>query len=758
MNPRILAKGRSDDYMSLYDHTDHVVASIERFAQQYSFDLKVARQGAILHDLGKAHPAFQAMLIEKPIPERDRLLETLPSAHAVLHYLDLRDDGEQVIYRHELGSLGFLPLVAQSTWPAMVEMIVAHHKSILNDKSKRGILDLISNHNLTFDEVADDHFAFWDDWAPGALEVAKRFGLAGKFISATEARAALKYAYEYVRNTGSGWSAYRGLLMSADHFGSGYKYEAGKQSASLFGMPDWSAFVARTKSSRAHLYPLSLIPSDDPRQHTIVTAPTGAGKTDFLIRRCRQRIFYTLPFQASINAMHARFTADMPGADVRRLHSASRVNLDAFEEKSQGSNEKVNEDLDLQQHPGAAVKVLTPHQLVSLTLLTPGHEAVALDIRGQDVILDEVHTYSAEARTMILKIVEVLLLHECRIHIGTATLPSWLGDQLYQMLGGNEGVHRVALPPQVLDTFDRHTVHKTINETTITEREIRAIVAEAIQHDRKILLVANRVKRAQGWYEQLRMAFPAVPIALIHSRYRRMDRAKLETEIISLQEKDRHGPAIAVATQVVEVSLDISFDCMITDAAPLDALIQRFGRVNRRRSKETIGKYKPIYVLEPPTDESQMLPYTGDAVRSSYGVLPDGEVLRERNVQKLMDQVFHSPEERVEANDYMVTSDGTYRLGKLEHRPRGTVVSVLKIDGNTCVTVKDLPAYRAAKFDVKPNYEIPVPASFGRYGLCTEESGSYPYILPTEHYHFSSENRMGLTMQKKEEHVKDQLL
>ncbi|MDZ7763228.1 MAG: helicase-related protein [Melioribacteraceae bacterium] len=54
---------------------------------------------------------------------------------------------------------------------------------------------------------------------------------------------------------------------------------------------------------------------------------------------------------------------------------------------------------------------------------------------------------------------------------------------------------------------------------------------------------------------------------------------------------------IVVSTQVVEVSLDISFDLMITETAPLDSLIQRFGRINRIRNNETIGKYKPIFVI-----------------------------------------------------------------------------------------------------------------------------------------------------------------
>jgi len=45
---------------------------------------------------------------------------------------------------------------------------------------------------------------------------------------------------------------------------------------------------------------------------------------------------------------------------------------------------------------------------------------------------------------------------------------------------------------------------------------------------------------------------------------------------------------------------------MITETAPIDALIQRFGRINRKRTAETIGKYKPIYIIALPQKDSDL--------------------------------------------------------------------------------------------------------------------------------------------------------
>jgi CRISPR-associated endonuclease/helicase Cas3 len=91
------------------------------------------------------------------------------------------------------------------------------------------------------------------------------------------------------------------LLKAADHFGSAFSYNTEKQLSSLFEKPDLSFYLNEARES--DLFPLSKVDPKDKREHTLVVAPTGAGKTDFLLKRTQGRVFYTLPFQASINAM-----------------------------------------------------------------------------------------------------------------------------------------------------------------------------------------------------------------------------------------------------------------------------------------------------------------------------------------------------------------------------------------------------------------------------------------------------------------------
>jgi CRISPR-associated endonuclease/helicase Cas3 len=96
---------------------------------------------------------------------------------------------------------------------------------------------------------------------------------------------------------------------------------------------------------------------------------------------------------------------------------------------------------------------------------------------------------------------------------------------------------------------------------------------------KKILIVMNTVRRAQDVFRRLRTLmeennYPPNDLMLIHSRFTFRDRRNLEKRIFDY-------PRIVVATQVIEVSLDIDYDILFTEACYLDSLVQRAGRINR---------------------------------------------------------------------------------------------------------------------------------------------------------------------------------
>jgi CRISPR-associated endonuclease/helicase Cas3 len=696
----LLAKSPDQGGLTLRKHTQHVVTAMDHMARELGIDPALARQGAVLHDLGKGHPFFQAMV-------RDQLTET--------------DWIAQEPHRHEISSLLFLPLVHEDDWPVMIDMVAAHHKSIKKDRSSRGLLDLVREYGP--DRVFERHQEAWEDWAPEAIDIAAGFGLEVRSISKDERRAAFDAARAYCRQNPDGWSELRGAMMSADHFASGYMHDTGEEVDALHQVPDLEGYRSNHDPYTASdLYPLSQTPTDDPCPHTLVTAPTGAGKTNFLLARCRERVFYTLPFQASINAMYKRIRTDLEAhfeapADVRRLHATSRIELE---------DEAFDEDADLQRHPGASVKVMTPYQMASIVFGTAGYEAMALDLRGNDVILDEVHTYDGVARSMVLQVVRMLVELGCRVHIGTATIPTALADALVEVLGGEANVHRVRLDDDTLDTFNRHRVHRVPSTDAAWEA-----LDDLMQAGKRVLFVSNQVQTAQERFRTVRSRYD-VPAMLIHSRYKRSDRAALEDRIEEFERKD--GPCVVCATQVVEVSLDISFDAMITDAAPLDGLIQRFGRVNRRRSRETIGTLKPIYVIAPPEEDTAILPYDADTVRRSFDALPDdGKPLREADVQERIDTVF--PEVEIpEVATHFIWQDGNYRIQKLQHRPKSVLLEALNINSETCILRSEATRYADAWWEERQRMHIPVPTSFNRFDWPRHPDGQKPLCAPDELY------------------------
>jgi CRISPR-associated endonuclease/helicase Cas3 len=189
-----------------------------------------------------------------------------------------------------------------------------------------------------------------------------------------------------------------------------------------------------------------------------------------------------------------------------------------------------------------------------------------------------------------------------------------------------------------------------------------------------------------------------------------------------------------VSTQVVEVSLDISFDVMITDTAPLDSLIQRFGRINRRRTTETIGTQKPVYVIAPPDNENDAKPYELDVLKASCDVLPDRDILHEADLQAKIDTVF--PEiDTVTVEKDTIFKDGKWRMKELWHKPKSVLLEALDIDSAVCVCEQDREAYENADYEKRMEFEIPVSyRSVAYLEMDRSTKGNKPFIVPDSAY------------------------
>lgn len=696
MKKVLLAKS-APDWTSLKDHTHHVCLAVMAFARYLGLNIDIAKNGAILHDIGKAHTYFQTKRLKGEGKRGD-------------------------IFRHEITSLFFLSAFPKEQWNTLIEMVVGHHKSVVRDNSELGLLDLEEAY-----EYVDFHLGEWEVWSSDAIELLNELGVGCEVISKQQALDNLQYCIDYceTETQRKGYSEWRGLLMGADHFASSLIDKTESETRRIFKIPNLNFY------NRQHpLYPLSYKDASSNKKHSIVIACTSAGKTDFLFRRCKRRVFYTLPFQASINAMYKRVGNDLendnPDIDIRVLHSTSII-----------VKRKKDEETALQNLVGSSVKILTPHQLATIALGMKGYEAMILDLKGCDVILDEVHTYSGISQALVLKIIEVLKAIDCCIHIGTATMPAILYKKIKELLG--DDVLEVKLDDEELDQFDRHIVHKLD-----AFEDAKKIIAEAIQSNQKILIVMNTVQNAQIVYDYIQEVHSEVPSLLLHSKFKRGDRNIKEKQLLGLDENGKptnefntsNKTCIVVSTQIVEVSLDISFDVMITAAAPLDALIQRFGRINRKRNRDTIGKFKNVYVIAPSEIDKNDKPYNLTIIQKSFDVLEDGKVLRERDLQEKVDQVF-TEIDFMKIEEHCKFKEGEFTIQKLTHRSKAILFELLEIDSVSCITEDDVEAYENGDFETRLNLEIPV-AYWSVAKMEQAQKGNKPFIIPEVAYDFES--------------------
>lgn len=681
------------EWTSLADHLLHVGIAVRAFAKHLHLEEELAFKGAVLHDLGKAHPVFQQRLLGKSN-------STKP-------------------FRHEISSLFFLSIFPENEHPALIEMVVGHHKSVKNDVGEKGLLDLEKGY-----DYIEHHLGKWEEWSNDGIDLLNHFGITATPISRHQALENMEKVVRYTKRKSNerGYSEWRGLLMGADHFASAVISDTQRFIENAFKLPDLSFYQRKSP-----LYPLSQKTNfQSDKKHTIVVACTGAGKTDYLFKRCRGRVFYTLPFQASINAMYKRVANDLeksnPNLDIRVLHGASTV-----VKRKQDEEESV-----LQSLFGSAVKILTPHQLAAIAFGLKGYEALLLDLKGCDIILDEIHTYTGISQAIVLKLVEILKKIECRIHIGTATMPTVLYQKILEILG--DDVLETSLSKEELDLFDRHRTHK-LADFQSSEKVIDA----AVQKDQKVLVVLNQVKQAQLVYDVLSEKYPTIPILLLHSRFRRVDRNEKEKKLIGLDENGNpteefntsNKACIVVSTQIVEVSLDISFDVMITETAPLDAMVQRFGRINRKRTAER--QIKDVYVIAPPETKKEAKPYDVEVLKRSFDEIVDGEILNERHLQDKIDAVFPSIDFMNIEEHAKFKTDGRITIDKLTHVSKSILFELLDIDSVACIREADREEYENSFFERRLELEIPI-RYFSVHKMEQLEKGNRPFVIPDKAY------------------------
>lgn len=441
----------------------------------------------------------------------------------------------------------------------------------------------------------------------------------------------------------------RGLILTADHAGSAHSAPflpaPLERSAVTNILDDVPLFAHQTAADSASAGSMLLI------------SPTGSGKTEAaLLWLARQqihdglpasRVFYLLPYQASMNAAYRRLIQVFPGKDeVGLQHSRMMQVLYAHALANQADNDTAviyaRQQKELAGLLRFPVTVMSPYQLLKVPYQLKGFEALLAHFYGGRFILDEIHAY--EPKRLALIIAAVQLLHQycrARFFVMTATLPPQVRAKLHEAL---PGMQIITADADTFRRFQRHRVH-VLPGDLLSSRTIERIVDDAA--DKSLLVCCNTVRRAVEVYaminDALRARYPDgdYKLVLLHSRFNSRDRNEKERQIMVRAgvKTARSGRTIVVATQVVEVSLNIDLDVLYSEAAPLEALLQRFGRVNRARPVGTPPA--DVYVLREQPEAVKYI-YEPDLIAAALRCLEeaDGELIDESLVGQWLERVY----------------------------------------------------------------------------------------------------------------------
>jgi len=225
----------------------------------------------------------------------------------------------------------------------------------------------------------------------------------------------------------------------------------------------------------------------------------------------------------------------------------------------------------------------------------------------------------------------------------TATMPEFLKNNFQKELQISQ---EIRMKESELRNFTRHKVK--IIEGNIIDNI--TLIKNDIKKGKKVLIVINTVKQAQDIFRNLIGSTPNS--VLLHSRFTLKDREITES---SLNNKN-----LLVGTQVIEVSLDIDYDVLYSEPAPIDALLQRFGRVNRRGKKGI----SPIYIFSEGSgvDESKWSIYDLARTKRSIAALKKIDVLQESKIQEIVNGVYKEGYSEKELKLFKDTSENFYKF------------------------------------------------------------------------------------------------
>jgi len=419
----------------------------------------------------------------------------------------------------------------------------------------------------------------------------------------------------------------------------------------------------------------------------ILIAPTGSGKTEFSIlwaSKTGRKFVYTLPLRVALNDIHHRFGSYVKNQEfLGLLHSTAFMEYTSEERKHiVTSVEKKITSASLLSNP---ITLATPDQIFLTSLNYYGSDKVISTYPFSAVVLDEIQAYDPEMASIIIKTLKIVEELGGRILIMTATLPTYFRpfffrDESTRIKIRNE--FRLGFTKS--EVFNTEKVKDKIKNYTLKRHKIKVVddsLVEYVRNDKnnnryeisvkkEVLLkylnklresgkkskfiVVNNVSKAIKVYEALEKMREdgelKEDVFLLHSRLLEKVKDNTIRKIKDILNKIKDNPEkedgiIVVATQIIEASIDLDFDGMLTEISPIDSQIQRWGRVYRKRYTDYDGG--PNIHVFTKIDRGTTNVYRGDTAKlvltETANVLREfeGKTLSYEEERQMLDEVFN---------------------------------------------------------------------------------------------------------------------
>lgn len=378
----------------------------------------------------------------------------------------------------------------------------------------------------------------------------------------------------------------------------------------------------------------------------IIEAQMGLGKTEAALAAAEiiasktqsGGLFFGLPTQATSNGIFKRLAewADSASEDgihtIRLTHSDAELNetyLEYFRNRAIiNAEDEKNSNIIAHEWFSGNKKALLADFVVGtvdtalMAVLKQKYVTMRhIGLCGKIVVIDECHAYDAYMNKYLERLLWWLGAYKVPVILLSATLPvnrkesllkSYLNSVRQCSVEGTSGY-------PMITWSDNGCAYSNAINTNISDKSVSIIfgitddiidtVSEKIRCGGCIGIICNTVKRVQDIAVLLEQSFPEKRIIVFHSRFISEDRRRKENELISILGKnsteDTRNNVIVVGSQVLEQSLDIDFDFLISEICPMDLLLQRIGRLHRHKRNRS-----------EPMSQAECMVLTGEDVNS----------------------------------------------------------------------------------------------------------------------------------------------